>query len=342
MDCFFAQVEMRENPALKGKPVAVGGRPGSRSVVAACSYEARKFGIHSAMPIDLAIKQCPHLVVLPVRMQLYKKVSLAIHRIFNIYTRLIEPLSLDEAFLDVSDCNKCNGSASLIAKKIRKEIFCTEKLTASAGVAPNKFLAKIASDWLKPDGLFVIKPDMVTEFVKHLPVNKIFGVGKVTASKMHKLGIETCLDLQQYSALELQNKFGKFGARLYELIRGIDQRAVTPYRIRKSLSAEDTFANDLPNIKSCEFAMLELYNRLQARYAELPEREDLAIVSLLVKVRFKDFLTTSAQTSGNTIDLKLFKYLLGKAWNRHKKPVRLIGLGVRFKVDYPVPQQRLF
>ncbi|HOP23225.1 MAG TPA: DNA polymerase IV, partial [Gammaproteobacteria bacterium] len=180
MDCFYAAVETRENPQLKGKPVAVGGRPESRGVVAACNYEARAFGVHSAMPMGQAIKKCPQLIIVGVNIPLYRQISNEIHKIFHEYTDLIQPLSLDEAYLDVSDCKQCKGSATLIAAEIRQKIWQKHRLNASAGIAPNKFLAKVASDWNKPNGQFVITPENVDSFVADLPVKKIFGVGKVT------------------------------------------------------------------------------------------------------------------------------------------------------------------
>lgn len=338
MDCFFAAVEMRENPNLKGQPVAVGGKPGARSVVAACSYEARKFGVHSAMPTSQALQKCPKLICLPVRMNLYKNISVEINKIYQKYTQLIEPLSLDEVFLDVSECKKFKNSATLIAKQIRQDIYQSQKLTASAGIAPNKLLAKIASDWNKPNGQLVITPDKVENFMKTLAVNKIFGVGKVTTKKMHQLGIKTCLDLQNYSVFELQKIFGQFGVKLYELSRGIDERNVSPYRLRKSLSVEDTFANDLPNLKSSEFALLSLHQKLIKRLKHLQQKQDLPIQNLFIKLRFKDFKTTTAQSASNIIELSTYKNLLKTAWLRQKKPVRLIGLGVRFKHNQPHSQ----
>ena len=197
MDCFYAAVEVRENPQLKDLPVAVGGKADSRGVVAACNYEARKFGVHSAMPMSRAFQVCPNLISVPVNMGLYKSVSAAIHTIFQDYTDLIEPLSLDEAYLDVSAAKHCNGSATLIAQQIRQRIFDSQNLTASAGIAPNKFLAKVASDWNKPDGQKVITPDEVADFVKDLSVKSISGVGKVTAQRMAELELNTCDDLRQ-------------------------------------------------------------------------------------------------------------------------------------------------
>ena len=224
MDAFYASVEIRENPELAGLPVVVGGSSKSRGVVAAASYAARKFGIHSAMPMSQASRLCPDLVCLPGNMQLYASVSKQIHEIFNRYTPEIEPLSLDEAFLDVTGTQECFGSATWLAEKIRKEIYERTQLTASAGVASNKFLAKIASDWNKPNGQFVIPPEAIAEFMLDLQVGKIFGVGKVTLKKLNNLGVETCADLQKLDLITLSNHFGIFGQRLFELCRGHDER----------------------------------------------------------------------------------------------------------------------
>lgn len=238
MDCFYAAVEERDQPEYRGKPLAVGGSADRRGVLCTCNYAARQFGLHAAMPTKRALALCPELILLPVNMDKYRQVSKAIHQIFRNFTLRIEPLSLDEAYLDVTDCTLLHGSATLIAREIKRQIKQQLSLTASAGVAPNKFLAKIASDWRKPDGLFVITPDEVTDFVADLPIDKLAGVGKVTAQKLHQQGMVTCRDIQPYTCLELQHKWGKLGQRLYELCRGVDERSVEPNRIRRSLSVE--------------------------------------------------------------------------------------------------------
>ena len=330
MDCFYAAVEMRENPSLRGKPVAVGGSGSQRGVVAACSYEARKFGVHSAMPSSRARRLCPQLVMLPVRMSLYKEVSKRIQALFYQYTDLVEPLSLDEAFLDVSDSEHCRGSATLIAKEIRSRIFAMEKLHASAGVAPNKFLAKVASDWEKPNGQFVIKPDEIDAFVKQLPVKRIFGVGKVTAKRLLGLGVENCLELQGFSEEKLSEHFGVFGKRLYELSRGIDDRPVTTHRTPKSLSVEETYATDLPDLPHCIAEIPVLYQEFVERLEKIQRRMSLRPRTLFVKLRFDDFETTTIQMAGTTPSEAGFNHLCKQAWQRGKRPVRLIGLGVQF------------
>ena len=207
-DCFYASIEIRDNPELAGKPVAVGGSPEKRGVVATCNYEARKFGIHSAMASATARKRCPQLIIIKPDMEKYRAASQQIHQVFQTYTRLIEPLSLDEAYLDVSDCEQFAGSATRIAQAIRNEVKEKIGITISAGIAPNKFLAKIASDWNKPDGQYVVKPEEVEKFVAQLPVKKLHGVGKVTAARMHRLGIETCSDIRKLDNEALTKHFG--------------------------------------------------------------------------------------------------------------------------------------
>lgn len=330
MDCFYAAVEMRENPNLKGKPLAVGGRPNTRGVVAACNYEAREFGVHSAQPMSRAFQKCPQLITVPVRMDLYKSVSVVIHSIFQEFTDIIEPLSLDEAYLDVSDSSHCNGSATLIAQQIRQRIFESQNITASAGIAPNKFLAKVASDWNKPNGQKVITPDEVTSFVKDLPVKAISGVGKVTAKRMTELGLITCGDLEALGQEGLHQHFGSFGERLYKYSKGIDNRAVETNWIRKSLSVEDTFSKDLPDLESCLLKIDTIYKELLVRLARAKQKQRLVAKSLVVKLRFNDFETTTIQMAGTAPDKEAYKRLCTEAWQRGQRPVRLIGLGLQF------------
>ena len=330
MDCFYAAVETRENPKLKNKPIAVGGQPDQRGVVATCSYEARAFGIHSAMPMARAVKLCPQLIIIRPSMSLYQEISQAIRDIFYRYTDIIQPLSLDEAFLDVTGSPMHKGSATLIAQAIRNDIFQEHQLTASAGIAPNKFLAKIASDWNKPNGQFVITPNDIQDFVRELPVKKIFGVGKVTAQKMHKMGIRTCHDLQQLKLTQLSQYFGKFGARLYQLSRGQDDRPVQVDSIRKSLSIEDTYRHDLPDLDTCLQETERLYTLFEERLDRAMSKRNLAIKNCYVKVRFSDFSTTTAQHPAQSASLQTFKDLITTAWQRQQQPVRLLGVGVQF------------
>ncbi len=351
MDCFYAAVEVRENPQLKGKPVAVGGLPGQRGVVAACNYEARAFGVHSAMPMSIAFRCCPQLVRLPVRMELYKQVSTQIREIFFHYTDLVEPLSLDEAYLDVSGKNHCRGSASLMAREIRQRIFETTGLTASAGIAPNKLIAKIASDWQKPNGQTLVTPEQVDAFIQPLPVKKIFGVGKVTAEKMHSLGFHTCEDLQALDQGQLYAHFGNFGERLYQQCRGLDDRKVNNDSLSKSLSIEDTYAVDLRDLEACQHALEALYRGLLERHARAHEKsrdkarrlgrepQVLRPKTLVLKMRFQDFVTTTAQQPGSQPDLAIYRQLCERAYARGERPVRLLGLGMMFDM---VEQQASF
>jgi len=244
MDAFYASVEQRDNPELGGKPVVVAWL-GNRSVVCAASYEARKFGVHSAMPSVRAKRLCPDAVFLPPDFPRYRAVSRQTHEIFERHTDLIEPLSLDEAYLDVSENKTGLPTATQVARTIREQIRTELHLTASAGVAPNKFLAKVASDWKKPDGLFVIQPDEVDSFLLPLPVGRVPGVGKVTEEKLKALGVQTIGDLRQFDLVVLEKHFGRYGVRLYELARGIDKNEVIPNRPTQSISAEDTFPQDV-------------------------------------------------------------------------------------------------
>ena len=338
MDCFYAAVEARDNPELRGKAIAVGGSPDGRGVVATCSYEARQFGVHSAMPMGVALRKCPGLIVVHGRMEVYKQVSSEIQSMFTEYTDLIEPLSLDEAFLDVSTSNHLKGSATLIAQEILKRIWQTHRLTASAGVAPNKFLAKVASDWRKPNGLFVIRPQDIESFVRELPVKRIPGVGKVTETHMDRLGIKNCADLQRLPADDLTLEFGKFGKRLYDLARGHDERPVSTSSIRKSLSVEDTYSTDLPNLAACLEKIPALYQSLHKRVDKAQQRQYQLPKTLYVKLRFNDFITTTVQTTSSVVKEELYLPLIEQAWERGKRPVRLLGMGVQFEKP-GIPEQ---
>ncbi|MGB1010896.1 MAG: DNA polymerase IV [Thiolinea sp.] len=338
MDCFYAAVEARDNPQLRGKAIAVGGSPDGRGVVATCSYEARQFGVHSAMPMGVALRKCPDLIVVRGRMDVYKQVSGEIQAMFTEYTDLIEPLSLDEAFLDVSASNHLQGSATLIAEEIRSRIWNTHQLTASAGVAPNKFLAKVASDWRKPNGIFVIRPQDVATFVQALPVKRIPGVGRVTEAHMDRLGIKTCADLQRLPENDLKLEFGKFGKRLFDLSRGNDQRPVSTSDIRKSVSVEDTFSTDLPSLNACIERVPALYQSLKKRVDRAQERRYQLPKTLYIKLRFHDFVTTTVQTSSSVVKEELYLPLIEQAWERGKRPVRLLGMGVQFEQP-GIPEQ---
>ena len=330
MDCFYAAVEMRENPSLKDKPIAVGGSPQQRGVLATCNYPARKFGLHSAMATAQALKLCPNLILLPVNMPLYKQVSSQIHQIFQRYTDIIEPLSLDEAYLDVTDCEKCSGSATWIAQEIRQAILTETQLTASAGVAPLKFLAKIASDQNKPNGQFVIKPEEVAEFVAKLPLNKIPGVGKVTTQHLHAMGLQTCHDVQKLDVTLLLRQFGKMGRRIWQFSHGIDEREVQPHRERKSIGVETTLLENITTVEQGLAVLDKLYPTLVGRIGRA--RPDLKLSDfhkLGVKLKFDDFQVTTLEKSAVEFGREIFDELLHKIWQRCEgRSVRLVGLHV--------------
>ncbi len=328
-DCFFAALEIRDDPTLRGRPVAVGGDPGKRGVISTCSYEARVFGVHSAMASAHAMRLCPNLIIVPHSMDKYRQASRAMQEIFRDYTDLVEPLSLDEAFLDVSQCTSHSGSATRMAEEIRARVQAALGITVSAGVAPNKFVAKVASDWHKPNGLTVVPPGQVDGFVAQLPVQRIHGVGKVTAARMQQMGIHSCADLRRYSALQLSEAFGSFGGRLYELCRGLDERPVKPSRTRKSLSVEHTFARDLPDISQCLARLPDLFGQLCGRLGRLDS--DYQILKSFVKMKFNDFGATTVERVGMGACLDDYHQLLAEAFQRGGRPVRLLGIGVRFK-----------
>lgn len=331
MDCFYAAVEIRDNPTLANKPVAVGGPSNQRSVLCTCNYIARQYGVRSAMPTSTAYQLCPDLIVLPVQMQKYREVARRIHEIFYEYTTQVEPLSLDEAYLDVSNSPHCQGSATWIANEIRSRIWETVKITASAGVAPNKLLAKIASGWNKPNGLFVIHPHEITVFMSSLPVQNLHGVGKVTGKKLAAQNIKTCLDLQKMSLFQLTQVFGKLGNQLYAQCRGIDERSVEPNRIRKSLSVERTFIKDLQTVEECVQVLEELYTTLIHRIEEYAANR--LIKNQYIKIKYNNFKQTTIERSSSTPILNQYKNLLLEIYHNKKLPIRLLGIGVHFTED---------
>ncbi len=331
MDCFYAAVEMRERPELAGQPVAVGGGA-RRGVVTTCNYEARKFGVHSAMPGFQAKERCPQLVFLPVRFDLYRAESAKIRRILRDVTPLVEPLSLDEAYLDVSGLDRYAWD---IAKEIRKRIFEETRLTASAGIAPNKMLAKIASDWRKPNGQFAITPDQIEAFMRDLPVRKIWGVGPKSAEKFNQRGIQTCGDLQQFTQAELVQQHGKWGSELYRLCRGKDDRPVEPNQVRKSLSNESTFSDNLTTLEECQAAMEVLVKELEEDLRV--KASDRHVYKAFVKVKFADFTRTTRECICEKPSLETYQTLLLEARKRSPQPIRLLGSGVRFVEDRVTP-----
>jgi len=326
MDAFFASVEQRDNPDLVGKPVAVGGSK-KRGVVAAASYEARKYGVYSAMPSVTARKKCPDLIFVKPRFEVYKSVSQDIRSIFQSYTDLVEPLSLDEAYLDVTKNKKGLLSATQVAAEIKNRIKQKTSLTASAGVSINKFLAKIASDYQKPDGLFVIKPEQALQFIEQLPVEKFFGVGKVTASKMKSLGIRNGFDLKQWSKQELQHKFGKSGIYFYDVANGLDNRPVMAHRERKSIGAESTFMDD----KNTLDALNESLQAIAQEVARRVEKQHSSGRTITLKIKFSNFTQITRNHSFLTpvsdyeSIISSAKYLLQEAFKADMS-VRLLGI----------------
>jgi DNA polymerase-4 len=328
MDCFYAAVEMRDNPALVGIPLAVGGAADRRGVITTCNYEARAYGVHSAMATAYALRLCPSLTLLPVRMSHYKAVSQALRAIFNRYTDKIEPLSLDEAFLDVSDSELFDGSATRIAEDIRRTIYTELQLTASAGIAPNKFLAKICSDENKPNGQRVVTPEEVDAFVRQLPLGKIPGVGKVSVERLANLGLKTCSDVRNFGEAEMMRRFGSSGATIYRRSMGIDERPLVTNWVRKSQSVERTFAVDVATLEEAQVILQQLYLELETRLAHHPDRP---IRNQQVKLKFADFRSTTIERTSQVLNPQLFAELLPLAWLRGTgQQIRLLGLGVSF------------
>lgn len=327
MDCFYAAVEMRDNPHLATVPMAIGGNS-HRGVLSTSNYLARQYGVRSAMSNYQAKKLCPDLVIVPGRMAVYKQVSKQIRAIFERYTPFIEPLSLDEAYLDVTECQLHKGSATLIAEHIRADIFAETGLTASAGIAPIKFLAKIASDENKPNGQFVITPSQVDAFIDALPLRKIPGVGKVTHEKLLAMGLEFGRDVKALDQLTLVKQLGKFGAVLWRRCQGNDERGVVTERVRKSVGVETTFEVDIaePAILK-DILYSKLLPELQRRLASVLATR--TITKLGVKVKYHDFQQTTKETQGTLIDASAFEALLSDILlKRLNKPVRLLGVQV--------------
>jgi len=325
MDAFYASIEQRDNPELKGKPVAVGSeRP--RGVVAAASYEARRFGVHSAMPSVTAKKKCPNLIFVLPRFDVYRAVSYQIMDIFLEYTNLVEPLSLDEAFLDVTVNRKNITHATEIAREIREKIRSETGLTSSAGISVNKFLAKIASDYKKPDGIFVIRPEEAEAFVENLEIEKFFGIGRVTAEKMHQMGIHTGKDMKKYSLAELSRLFGKNGLFFYDIVRGIDDRPVVPERIRKSVGVENTFENDLVSMSEVLTQLKNIEDELVGRLNDHQAKGR----TLTLKVKFENFeqitRSTSLQEFFTSAQIHETSIALAKSVHYKNRGVRLLGL----------------
>jgi DNA polymerase-4 len=341
MDAFFASIEQKDTPEFRGKPLIVGGKPQSRGVVAACSYEARRFGIHSAMPSSKAARLCPHAIFTRPRMDRYREISVQVMAIFRRYTHLVEPLSLDEAFLDVTTNSQNHPSATILAEIIRAQIYQELQLTASAGVSFNKFLAKVASDFNKPNGLTTIPPDKSLDFLASLPIRKFFGVGRVTEKKMLHLGIRTGYDLRQLEQENLVFHFGKTGSFLYNIVRAIDDRPVEPSRARKSIGSETTLSYDTDDRSEIDTILKNLAEQI----GHSLKKRDTGGYTLTLKVRYQDFTTiTRSRTvrspiySSETI-IALLPGLIG-ATNAGTQKIRLLGLSISKLVgDKKVPYQ---
>lgn len=329
MDAFYAAVEQRDNPSYRNKPVIVGGQPNSRGVVATCSYEARLFGVHSAMPSSQAVRLCPHAIFVKPRFDAYREASENIRGIFSQYCDCVEPLSLDEAYLDASGSAHFQGSATLLAKQIKQDIRRQTRLIASAGISYNKFLAKIASDLDKPDGLYVITPEQAAQFIEKLPIGKFHGIGRATENKMRDLGIQNGYDLKQMPLPRLQHHFGKVARHYYDIARGIDLRPVNAYRDRKSIGVETTFAED---IGDAQIIMQQLRLLLSQALGKLSEKKLLAH-TLTVKIKYQDFIQitrsrTLPQAIANTPETGLLLADLLKNTAIGEKKVRLLGVSV--------------
>lgn len=342
MDCFYAAVEMRDNPSYRNRPLAVGGHEKQRGVISTCNYEARKFGVRSAMATSKALQLCPRLLVVPGRMDVYKLVSQQIRAIFARYTDLIEPLSLDEAYLDVTNCTQFKGSATLIAEAIRNDIWQELNLTASAGVAPVKFLAKVASDMNKPNGQYVIPPERVQQEVDKLPLEKIPGVGKVSLEKLHQAGYFVCADIKNSDYRELLRQFGRLGASLWNKSHGEDNREVVVERERKSVGVERTFSQNISTYDECWQVIEEkLFPELEKRLEKAsPEK---AIIKQGIKLKFADFRLTTIEHIHPQLELEYFKQLLRDILKRQNgREIRLLGLNVMLKPEEQVKQLSFF
>jgi DNA polymerase-4 len=341
MDAFYASVEQRDNPELRGRPVAVGGSS-LRGVVAAASYEARKFGVRSAMPSVSARKRCPELVFVKPRFEVYSRISRQIRSIFFDYTPLVQPLSLDEAYLDLTEAANVFGSATAIAREIKRRIEHETGLTASAGVSVNKFVAKAASAMNKPDGLTVVRPDQVDHFVALLPIENFFGVGKVTADKFHKLGVFNGSDLRRVSEAELVNHFGRSGVYFFRVSRGIDERPVQPDHRRKSVGAERTFFENISEHDELDRRIVDIADRVWERV----ERAEVYGRTVTVKIKYMDFeIRTRSRTFARVVEtsdqLQAAATELLRTPDWPSRPVRLLGVclsNLRLPTD-AVPEQ---
>jgi DNA polymerase-4 len=327
MDYFFAQVEERDNPSLKDKPVGIGSDKSRRGVLSTCNYIAREYGVRSAMPTFKAKELCPHIVMVKPHFQKYREASDIVFNIFREYTDKIQGISLDEAYLDVTDCEKFSNSATLIAQDIKKRIYQETKLTASAGVSYNKLIAKIASDYNKPNGLTLVTPDQSMDFIQDLSLKEINGVGAKTFERCKKLGLETFNDVRKLSKVELENYFGNFAETLYNYVRGIDHREVKSHGIRKSVSCERTFSEDIEDKDTLLLYIDDLYDELKHRLRKYDDRE---VRGYFMKIKYADFSVTTIEKKFSDFSLDHYYELFITRWNERSEAIRLLGAGVRF------------
>ena len=326
MDSFFASIELRDKPELKHKPVAVGGKPNERGVLTTCNYNARAYGVHSAMPSKKALEICKDLIILPTNIEKYKEVSKNIFKIFNCYTKIVEPVSIDEAYLDVTDSRYCNGNPELMSKEIRLCIENDFKITASAGISTNKLLAKICSDWKKPNNQFTITHNHIEGFISNVSIKKIPGIGKVNYNKCKNLGIELCKDAYKLSQEKLHEVFGSYGLKLFNLVRGIDDRPVETSKVRKSISVEDTFLNDIKDPTLCIDKIKILFKKLNARCENLNISSNSA-KEVFIKIKFNNFETITRQSQCVSLNIDDYIHLFNNNYSSDMRPIRLLGIG---------------
>ena len=338
MDSFFASIEIRDNPNLQNKPVAVGGKANERGVLTTCNYLARKYGLHSAMSSKTATQLCKELIILPVDITKYRKISKEIFKIFKCYSRKIEPVSIDEAFLDVSESGYCQGDPEEMAKQIRSCIKADFGITASAGISSNKLIAKICSDWKKPDNQFSICDDEIQNFIKTVSLKSIPGIGKVNFKKCKTLNMTSCSDMQKISKDELIRIFGSYGFTLFNLVRGIDNREIQTNRARKSISVEDTFLHDLNDTTLCVQQLSILYTKLIERCKSSNVNTN-DVREIFLKIKFNDFETITRQKKSLKIELNEFKNLFDSNIVKIVKPIRLLGIGFRLNDKKEEPSQ---
>jgi DNA polymerase-4 len=329
MDYFFAQVEELKDPTLKNFPVGIGAK-GGRGVLCTSNYVAREYGVRAAMPTKIALRKCPHLKLVPPVFEDYKKISSIVFTLFHQYTHKIEGLSLDEAYLDVTDCELFGNSAYLIAKDIRRKVFEVTGLTCSAGISYNKFFAKLACGINKPNGQFLISPDVSKDFIGDIKVEEVSGVGKVFKETLNKDNIYSLRDIWSFDKWELVDRYGKFGLRLHSFSHGVDDRQVISSRVRKSLSVENTFSEDITLIEVIYEKMEKLYTELLFRLGKL---NDKRFGVAFIKIKYSDFTSTTIERQLSTISLEDFVNLFKERFTQRVEPIRLLGMGVKFKTE---------